>query len=262
MSTLDTGSEKGVLAIVTGANGALGKAYLEELAPMPNIRSVGIVRESKHEVEGVEYRHGVDLLEQHKVEQAIASLRCEQAKKILLIHPVGKFKFEMQPPEEIDPEILLSNMATMANTVRSVMNRMRESTLVVCAFGSVSDKYNVPFWQSYTAAKNEVRNSLRTLSTMFSRPNGNRKVRSVIVNVSTTDTGNENALRPNADKTFWLQPKQIVDESLPILLADSGPSYQEFDVIQEKPGFDPEAYYENPDEVLAKWIREMGDVNS
>jgi NADP-dependent 3-hydroxy acid dehydrogenase YdfG len=249
------GCEKEVLAIVTGANGALGKAYLQQLSTLPHVRSVGLARERKEQNPRVEYRHGVDLLEEHQVREAIYSLQCELAQTILLIHPVGKFKFEMQPPQEIDPEVLLSNMGTMVNTIKAVLSRMR-SNLIVCAFGSVSDKYNVPFWRSYTEAKNRMRESLQTLSRMLSISNTN--VRSVMVNVSTTDTGNEKLLRPKADRKFWLKPEKIVQESLPILLADSGPHYQELDVIETKPGFNPEDYYRNPQKILSAWEKQMG----
>jgi len=254
---VQSGDPDEILAIVTGANGALGKAYLEQFATLPNVRSVGITRERKNEIPGVEYRHGVDLLEAHTVREAIYSLGCEYARRILLIHPVGKFKFEETPPQEIDPEVLLSNMDTMVNSVQTIMHRLREATLTVCCFGSVSDKYDVPFWRSYTSAKNEVRSSLRTLSSLFPGKATSRKVRSIMVNVSTTATGNENLLRPNADTSYWLQPKKIVEQSLPLLMAETGGGYQEIDVIEEKPGFDPAEYYGNPDRILEKWTREM-----
>lgn len=258
----DTAGGEKTLAIVTGGNGAVGKAYLQEFSAMPNIRPVCLTRqEHVDEIPGVEYRYGVDLVEEHLVRQAIYSLCCEEADNILLIHPVGKFKFEGQAPQEIDQEVWLSNVETMVNVVRAVMARTRNN-LMVCAFGSVSDKYNVPFWTSYTAAKNKVRDSLQNLAIMHQRPGQAAVVRSAIVNVSTTDTGNENQLRPNADKAFWLSPKKIVDTSLPTLLANSGPVYQEIDVIEERPGFDPAAYYGNPDAILQKWRQEMTQSSS
>lgn len=253
--------EKEVLAIVTGANGALGKAYLEQLAATPHVHPVGIARNLDEAVPGVRYVTGVDLLKDNEIREALSAIQCKQAEKILLIHPVGKFKFEHQPTMEIDADIVLSNMGTMVNTVKAVVGSMRASSLVVCGFGSVSDKYNVPFWRSYTDAKNKVRDALSSLPGLLSRPD-HRIVRSVMVNVSTTDTGNENALRPNADTQFWLKPQKIVSESLPFLLAESGPGYQEIDIIEHKPGFDPTEYYGNPDRIMEKWAREMGQINS
>ena len=128
----------------------------------------------------------------------------------------------------------------------------------MCGLGSVSDRYRVPFWHSYTAAKDELRSTLRGIVELLNPMQ--RKALALMVNVSTTDTGNENRLRPNADHSFWLPPQTIVDRSLPILLDApiEPPHYREMDVFQEQPGFDPAAYYGNTGAVLEKWEKEMG----
>ena len=251
--------EKDTLAIVTGANGAVGRAYLQELACMPTVRSTGIVRsESNEQIPNVEYFNGIDLLQATDVNRVIQSIFRHEAARVLLIHPVGKFKFEEEPEVDVDPEILLSNTATFGNTIRPILEQINEdASLVMCGFGSVSDKYDVPFWRSYTAAKNELRESLRRLSETL-MPKG-IQARSVMVNVSTTDTGNENALRPNADKRYWLKPEKIARQSLPVLLSSSDSDYQELDIIEERPDFEPGEYYSDPQSVLKKWKREMGN---
>jgi hypothetical protein len=112
-----------------------------------------------------------------------------------------------------------------------------------------------------TAAKNKLRDSLRNLSAMLIQTRVN--IRSVMVNVSTTDTGNENLLRPNADKRYWLKPEKIVQLTLPTLLGNSASSYEELDVFEPQPGFDADTYYRNAETLLKKWRKEMGtDTNS
>jgi hypothetical protein len=69
------------------------------------------------------------------------------------------------------------------------------------------------------------------------------------------DTGNENLLRPNADKTYWLHPEEIVSQTLPELLNVS--SYKEIDLFKEKPDFN-ETYYLDHQAILKKWEKEMG----
>jgi NADPH-dependent curcumin reductase CurA len=141
---------KDTLAIVTGANGAVGNAYLQEFSRIPTVRSVGIVRkETTEKIPHVEYIGNVDLLKPSDVEQAIESIGCRDALKILLVHPVGKFKFEEAQSQNIDPDILLSNLGTLEHTIGPILKHMnRRASLVVCGFGSVSDKYDVPFWRS------------------------------------------------------------------------------------------------------------------
>ncbi len=233
-----TGDTQETLAIVTGASGSVGDAYVRKLSEIPSVRTVAIVRNKQHApVQNVEFHAGVDLLDAEKTRSTIDSLGCRDAVRILLIHPVGKFKFERQPVADI------------------LENLRPESVLTVCGFGSVSDKYDVPFWQSYTKAKNKLRSFLKGLAERMVL--AEIDMRSVMVNVSTTDTGNENALRPHADRTFWLKPEKIVEQSLPTLLAGEGPYYQELDIIEMQPGFDPDTYYKNPHAVLEKWKREM-----
>lgn len=247
------------LAIVTGAAGALGKAYLDELAIHPTLRVAAFTR--GHQTvrhPRVEYRDGIDLLEADAVARAIDTLRADQVRRVVLIHPVGKFKFEdhTQEPRPLDQQVLLSNFTTLTNTVIPLIDRIRkDATFVVCGFGSVSDRYDVPFWRSYTAAKNTIRTFLKTIAASCIETGPD--TRTVMVNVTTTDTGNENLLRPNADKRYWLKPEKIVAQSVPALFGDSLSFYQEIDVIEAQPGFDPDAYYRNHAAVRAKWLTEM-----
>ncbi len=246
------------LAIVTGTNGAVGQAYAEELSRQ-SIRTIGIVRTlPKTKISSVEYYDDVDLLDGEKVRRTIESIGCSDALRLLLVHPVGKFKFENQPTDTIDQEVLLSNYATLEHVLYPLLENVRQQArITVCGFGSVSDKYDVPFWRSYTAAKNKLRTLLQELSRKLMSTDVH--MRSVMVNVSTTDTGNENILRPNADTSHWLKPAKIVEQSLPVLLGNDPSFYQEIDVIEPVTGFSPEEYYKNPQEVLAKWRKEMGN---
>jgi protoporphyrinogen oxidase len=77
-----------------------------------------------------------------------------------------------------------------------------------------------------------------------------------VVDVSTVDTGNENDLRPHADKTYWLQPEEIVVKALPELMTLS--TYKEIDVVKQKPDFNPD-YYLDHEAILKKWKQEMGE---
>ncbi len=76
-----------------------------------------------------------------------------------------------------------------------------------------------------------------------------------MINVSTVNTGNENILRPHADKTYWLHPEEIVSQTLPELVNIS--SYKEIDLFKEKPDFN-ENYYLDHEAILKKWEKEMG----
>jgi len=76
----------------------------------------------------------------------------------------------------------------------------------------------------------------------------------------TTDTGNENKLRPYAtveEKKYWLKPETIVERAI-ASVESLTPLWQEIDVYEPLPGFDPQEYYTNFEEIKSKWQRQTG----
>ena len=254
------------LVVITGANGALGKAYIQKFSHIDDYKCVAVSRtktESKHE--NVIYIENTDLLDAYKVKTEIdKKVPIAICDEILFIHPVGRFKFERwQRPEidndkdGIDDEVYASNCTTFLNVEEPLsLFASQEGSIddfAVCGFGSVSDRYKVPFWLSYSKAKDVLRQNISTLA----RQNGkNLKVRGVFINVSSVNTENENKLRPNADKTYWLSPSEIVDDSFDILTQKQRIRNVEMDVFKYIPGFDPEIYY-SPQVVWDRWMHEM-----
>ncbi len=239
------------LFIVTGASGKLGEFFIQTLQQ----QGKAVVGLSRKNIElGVPVYPG-DLLIEKEVEGALGKIDYTLYEQFTLIHTVGKFKFEKDNPnvvdndgDGIDDEVYLTNVVTLKNILKFLIDHVEHKSLKVCAFGSVSDKYEIPFWISYRKAKNIMRQYLKELARIG-------RIKALVINVSTLDTGNENLLRPNADKTYWLQPAEVVEKTL--LEIKSVQSYEEIDVIKHKPYFDG-SYYIDHDEILKKWTREMG----
>ncbi len=232
----------------------MGAAFIEELKK-EEASIIAFAR--KDNLVGDIQTYQVDLLDEVATENTLSQVDFSIYGEVVLIHAVGKFKFEKTSSQKIDlnedgidDDVYATNVLTLKNTLKGILNHIKQQkTLKICVFASVSDKYEIPFWASYTKAKNVLRGYLRELSSTS-------QVDALVVNVSSVDTGNENLLRPHADRTYWLQPKQIVLAALPKLLNLSG--YQEIDVLNKKPGFN-EKYYLNHEEILKKWEQEMGD---
>lgn len=238
--------------IVTGASGKLGLSFIEELHNRRE-KVIGLARK-KIEIKNTDV-YQADLLDEDEVASALNKIKFANFKEIYLIHAVGTFKFQKNNSDilddnkdGIDDEVYATNVLTLKNVLKCLLTHHHSSIKIrVCAFASVSDKYNVPFWNSYTKSKNIVREYLRELSDLA-------HIHALVVNISTVDTGNENNLRPNATKTHWLQPSEIVVKVLPELINLS--TYTEIDVIKEKPDFDPN-YYLDHEAILKKWENEM-----
>ncbi|MBS3061012.1 MAG: SDR family oxidoreductase [Candidatus Diapherotrites archaeon] len=241
------------MVIVTGANGALGKAYVDFFEAQPATVCVGISRKAAQTKNPNTTYLQADLSDPRQVEQEMRKLPLSDVHEIVLVHAVGKFKLDPRKEKEFDREVWESNVDTFRNVSRALLFRVRQQSkrplVTLCAFGSVSDKYNIFAWRSYTAAKNY----LRALMQKLSRLEKNTKIRGVFVNVSTVKTQNEEKLRPFADQRFWLSPEEIVKRSAETI--QNPASWTELDVIKPRPGFD-ERYYRDPSRVARKWADE------
>lgn len=260
--------EKKHLVLVSGASGALGKVYVSRFARLPSTEVIGITRKVLEPIAEQPYQNigylTLDLEDGHACEEKLSVLSLECICEVLFIHPVGKFKFEECKPAKdedadgIDEEVMRSNYDTFVNGITPVVRKIAEEqdkgiTLTMCGFGSISDKYNIPFWRSYTQSKNRLRKYMRNI-VLDKDTEG--CFRALFINVSTTHTDNESVLRPHADRTYWLTPEEIADRSVSYLLNPVG-RWQEIEIYKKAPWFTP-GYYTNLPLVLERWKREMG----
>jgi len=257
------------LVIVTGASGAVGNSFIKHFLQEDNTECVAISR-SPMETEASHCQ--ADLLDRQSIAQEIAQLDLTSIDDVILIHGVGKFKYESEcevaalgnTAEEVDDEIFSSNYQTFVNIAEPLTKKLNQeheqgcqTTLALCGFGSITDKYKIPFWHSYTYAKDSLREYIKELA---KSPEWGGLIRGRFINVSTTDTGNENKLRPYAtaeEKKYWLKPETVVEKAIAEILSMT-PLWQEIDVYEPLPGFDPQEYYTNFKEIKSKWQRQTG----
>lgn len=257
------------LVIITGANGAVGNCFVKHFLQEKRTNCVAVSR-SPMVTDALHCQ--VDLLDSKATEQAINQLEFAGFSDVMVIHGVGKFKYENECTQEsrnythskVDQEIFQSNYHTFVNVVKPLVEKLNrehqqgyQTRLALCGFGSITDKYKIPFWRSYTYAKDTLRDYIKDLATS---QEWRGMIRGRFINVSTTDTGNENKLRPKAttqEKKYWLKPEKIVKQSIGFLERLT-PLWQELDVYEPLPGFDPQAYYRNYNTIRNKWERQMG----
>lgn len=247
------------LAIISGATGSLGQAYLQILSKR-GIKCIGLSRKKpKKKRKSVTYLHS-DLLDKFETKKALGGINIEEYGEVIVIHTVGKFKFEENKKPEldingdgIDDFVFDSNIKTFENILNFLLKKIdKKSKLTLCAFGSVSDKYEVPFWKSYTKSKNVLREIIKKYS-------NNQNMRGVFVNVSTVDTKNENLLRPSASKKYWLTSEKIVQRTKKEIF-NGKRKFIELDIFKPNPDFKKD-YYLNHEEIFKKWKKEMKKSN-
>ena len=247
------------LVIVSGSTGDLGRAYLNYYSKQKDTVCYGLTRrDEERPLSGVTYLES-DLEDSVTAREQIGRISLEGVVEILLIHPVGKFKFESDGTSEIDAnkdgiddEVYTSNIDTFHNIVRPLIEQRGQYGIIplkLVAFGSLSDQYSVPWWGSYSKSKLILRRDMRELSR--TEPN----VKSLFVNLSSVETSNEQKTRPYADFRYWIKPEEVVDKSISMIETMRHP-YQEIDVFNPSPDY-TQSYYRNFDRLREKWLSEM-----
>lgn len=247
------------VVIVSGSTGDLGRAYLSHYSQQDNTICYGLTRrDEKNPLGGVTYLRS-NLEDAAATTEQIQKISLESVIEALLIHPVGKFKFETNGTPEvdeikdgIDDEVLRSNVDTFHNVVKPLIQQREKYgaiPLTLVAFGSLSDPYNVPWWGSYTKSKLILRQEMRELSR--TEPN----VKSVFVNLSSVKTSNESKTRPYANTQYWLHPEEVVQRSISFI-EERRPLYLEVDLFNPHPEYQGN-YYRNFEALRTKWLKEM-----
>lgn len=247
------------LVIISGATGSLGREYLKHYSKEPGIICYGLTRrEEKSPINGVRYLMS-NLENSVATREQIKKIDLNKIAEVSLIHPVGKFKFEANGLPEIDKikdgiddEVLTSNVDTFHNIVRPLIEQRKTYgafPLKLIAFGSLSDNYHVPWWNSYTKSKLILRQEMMELSKRIPL------VKSVFVNLCSVKTSNESKTRPYADTRYWLSTQEVVAKSVQTI-ANTQQPYSEIDLFNPSPEYYND-YYKNFDKLRNKWLREM-----
>ena len=150
------------LVIVTGASGAVWNSFIKHFLQEDNSNCVAVSR-SPMETEALHLQ--ADLLNQTSIAREITKLDLGSINDVILIHGVGKFKYESEcevasvgiTQADIDNEVFFSNYHTFVNIAEPLIKKLNQehkkglqTTLALCGFGSITDKYKIPFWRSYT----------------------------------------------------------------------------------------------------------------
>ncbi len=240
------------LVLVSGASKGIGKAFIDRYKTVDDVVAVGMNRTGSAGVE-------LDLMDAGSVERFVSGL--DLGDEVLYIHGIGVDKFEPKTfphidddGDGIDDEVLASNYTTFMNFVEPLVERVNREKipLTLCAIGSISDVFEVPYWKSFWRVKNMVRRYCKSVS--------HDLVRSVILNVSSTLDDSERVYgRVHADTTYWQTTHELVAKSFDTVdkfqIGDC--SYAEFDFFKPDPNFRAD-YFTDLERLYKAWQRDLG----
>lgn len=239
--------------VIAGVNGDIGQEFAANLANYGILH--GISRGPKKA--SLRYSHiRANLLDESEVRMFFDQITLSD--DLLYVHLPGKFRFEDKNHpitdkngDGVDDEIYETNVTTFRNVkplLLGYLDNNPNSKLKIVGIGSTSDLYEIPFWQSFTRAKNELRKEFRAI---YGLPHNYGRVSSLFINVSTTEGSQLAIERPFISKDFVLKPKDILSQSLPYIL-DNRPSFLEISVIKPNPNFTTDL-----ERVRAEWYKNM-----
>ncbi len=242
------------VVLVAGVSGGIGKAFYRHYLGKTGVVCFGIGRKKT----SAPPPGALELLDKEKVQAFVDVLPLESTSEITYIHCVGIDKFEPEGKPQfdangdgIDDDVFSSNVTTLKNALAPLVEKAGRLGIPVTVVNvcSISDVYVVPLWQSYSRAKNIVRQYMKE-QPLF--------VRSVILNVSSINADLEKFGRPFANTTYWLKPNDLLERALPII-EQPIPHIKniEVDIFNSDPAYCPD-YFTNIPKLLEKWIKEIG----
>jgi NAD(P)-dependent dehydrogenase (short-subunit alcohol dehydrogenase family) len=242
------------LVLISGASKGIGKAFLERYKTVEDVVAIGMNRTGSAGV-------GLDLMDVGAVNEFVSGLDLGGVENLVYIHGIGVDKFEPkglphidEDGDGIDDEVMDSNYTTFVNFVDPLVEKVNRDDipLTLCAIGSISDVFEVPYWKSFWRVKNMVRKYCKAVS--------HDLVRSVILNVSSTLDNNGRVYgRVHADTTYWQTAFELVAKSFDAVdgFQKGDCSYAEFDFFKPDPNFRSD-YFTDLDRLYETWQKDLG----
>ncbi len=236
------------LVLIPGATGKMGREYSDAFSKIDVFEVVGFTSNENKIDDSIIY---CDFLDVKSITNAFDKIDFTKYTEVYIIHSIGPFLFEEngEISAEIDNRIFNLNYQTFVNGCEEIKKRIRkEQSLIICAFGSISDRLVIPLWKSYSTSKNKLRE--------YIIENINANTRGVFIDVSSTEKEEE---RPFADKTYWLKCSEVVERTIDSIL-NPRLNFQELFVIKPHPNYDKD-YFKDLDKLKKKWLKEMYGPN-
>lgn len=249
------------LVIVAGAAGEIGTEFCKAIVEQGFI-CIGVVRHKKTNIVADNFFHVECHLDDEKqIENVFLNIDFQDYEKIIYLHTIGSDRFDprgypnIKPMETIDSDIYKTNVNSFKYLLRYCVNRIKDINknieFRVAIIAGVPDKYTPFVIEPFCEAKFILRQYIQSYVNLY--PSW---VSGLSINITSTVTKSALSSRPHADITYWLTPKEVVDQSIKKLISDLM-FYEEINIIKNSPEFSGD-YYENKELLYKKWSKETG----
>ncbi len=252
------------LVIVAGAAGEIGQAYIKKLLEK-EIEVLAILRNKDLSFENNNLRKiKINLDNEVDIDEKLSDIDIDSYGQIIYLHTIGVDKFdprgypEIKKMKTIPEDIYDTNVNSFKYLYRYLyryllkrINNNGNQKLKVAIIAGAADKHTPFVIESFCESKFILREYIRSGIELYPE-----KVSGLSINITSTITDSALKVRPFAELTYWLTPKEVAERSIDSLL-ESRNGYNQIDVIKHSPLF-TENYYEDNELLYKKWSAETG----
>ena len=253
------------LTIVAGAAGEIGKEFCKRLINN-NIDCIGIMRNTRTGLIANNFIEVVCRLEnESEIKKVFSDINFKKYQRIIFLHAIGIDKFEprgypiIQPMETIPSDVYKTNVNTFKYLLKYCTKRIRQINLEsdnkikfrVAIIAGEGDKHAPFVIESFCEVKYILRQYIQSCISIY--PDW---ISGLSINITSTITKSALRARPYADTKYWLNPREVVEQSYDKLVS-SFKKFKEVSIIKQCPNFS-EDYYDNKQLLYEKWSRETG----
>lgn len=245
--------DKKNLYLVAGARRGIGKTFANYFRSKNDGDVMGFSRKQ------IGLCKQLDFLNVENVENLVGGINFNKFEKIVYLHSIGIDKFEPEGKPQIDldkdgidDEVYGTNVVAFRNLADLLVKQSKEKDLALTLIniGSISDIFDVPYWQSFTRSKNIVR--------QYMKANSSDRINGLMLNISSTlDVDAEVYARKFANTTYWQTESELLNKVKPLFEINLNSNYAEFDFFKHNPNFKSD-YFTNLPELLKTWKKDMG----
>ncbi|MBL0128446.1 MAG: SDR family oxidoreductase [Flavobacteriales bacterium] len=235
--------------LVTGANGALGRALAIQLHSAGHYviaTSRSAMKEEWPTSDRLVFIPNVDLMDRNSL--ADLTKRCEEffSGPFHVINAVGRFfRHGHVPLLGVDiaeaQEIMASNFLSVQNTATYVLPlQIQRGGGHFIGFSCTSVKYRYPRMGAFSAAKS----ALETFMGCLANEHYEHRIMSNVFQLSTIDTPYERNLKPDGDFAHWLEPNEIAQQVMQFTQLPTMSSGNTIHLYKHSPTFFGRSFYD------------------
>lgn len=248
------------LVIVAGAAGEIGQAFIKKLLEK-DIEVLAILRNKDLYFEDNNLRKiKINLDNEIELNDKLSEIDIDSYNEIICLHTIGVDKFdprgypEIKKMKTIPEDVYDTNVNSFKYLYRYLLKRINNNgnqKLKVAIIAGAADKHTPFVIESFCESKFILREYIRSGIELYPE-----KVSGLSINITSTITDSALNVRPFAELTYWLTPKEVAERSIDSLLENRN-GYNQIDIIKYSPLF-TENYYDDNELLYKKWSTETG----